>query len=336
VRPRAGFFKGGFTPPLRSTATDTWAKRHEEGEGVLKAALAKFFRKQARSVVERLRQHGPAAGVDGLFRPRDWDGRLKASARKLLDRLATASAAAEWQEYGPGRRRDLKADLEAQKVRPGPAARTAIESFLDQTFSQPWWAEVNDGVREDLEQALREGREAGENLDQLASRVKTALGGAGTVRAERIARTELTGALNAGADATRRELASMGLVKGKEWLALDDEATRPEHAEAHGQQVAADAPFVVGGEECQYPGDVSLSAGNRINCRCAAVTVPVSDEEAEALTAASRSSAGDLLSAWTEPEALRWLVGVLEQAACGAGPVEEKFPGGFVSDEEYR
>jgi len=75
-----------------------------------------------------------------------------------------------------------------------------------------------------------------------------------------------TGMLNGGQQAVREKLFEMGVIAGKEWSALDDERTRETHADADGQIVQVDQPFVVGGEECQYPGDDDLSAEERCNC----------------------------------------------------------------------
>ena len=47
-----------------------------------------------------------------------------------------------------------------------------------------------------------------------------------------------------------------------------DNDTREDHVEANGQVVGPGAMFVVGGEEAPYPGHWSLSAQERINCRC--------------------------------------------------------------------
>lgn len=83
--------------------------------------------------------------------------------------------------------------------------------------------------------------------------------------AERIARTEIIRAANAG---------SIGLVKAtgaasyKQWLATGDARTRPSHREADGQTVALNDSFSVGGESLDYPGDPSGSAEETIQCRC--------------------------------------------------------------------
>ena len=46
---------------------------------------------------------------------------------------------------------------------------------------------------------------------------------------------------------------------------------RPGHAEADGQEVKIDEPFIVDGESLMYPGDVTGSASNVINCRCTVI-----------------------------------------------------------------
>lgn len=92
-------------------------------------------------------------------------------------------------------------------------------------------------------------------------------------RATTIARTESTGALNAGAV---NAFLTEG-VKCVEWLAthrtvrLADDRTRLAHRLANGQKRPLGVPFLVGGEELFFPGDPTGSAGNVINCRCAIV-----------------------------------------------------------------
>jgi hypothetical protein len=57
------------------------------------------------------------------------------------------------------------------------------------------------------------------------------------------------------------------------WVSVLDERTRDWHAEADGQEVGADEPFIVNGEELDYPGDPNGSPENIINCRC--VSLPI-------------------------------------------------------------
>lgn len=53
----------------------------------------------------------------------------------------------------------------------------------------------------------------------------------------------------------------------KVWVTVGDEAVRPAHRDADGQQVDMDQPFNVDGENLMYPRDVG-SPGNTYNCRC--------------------------------------------------------------------
>lgn len=69
---------------------------------------------------------------------------------------------------------------------------------------------------------------------------------------------------------------SFGLVEGgrqagkslKRWLSAFLDTTRPDHADADGQEVGLDAPFEVGGEALMWPGDAAGSVKNTANCYC--------------------------------------------------------------------
>ena len=83
-------------------------------------------------------------------------------------------------------------------------------------------------------------------------------------RTELIARTELTRSAGAGTDALFKEWN----VQKKEWLATRDPRVRDTHAEADGQVVNMDEPFIVGGFQAMFPGDPALPLEESANCRC--------------------------------------------------------------------
>jgi len=85
-------------------------------------------------------------------------------------------------------------------------------------------------------------------------------------RTERIVRTEITTASNAG---SLKGIRSTGIPVKKVWAAAFSSNTRDQHAEANGQKVKEEEYFIVNGEQMEHPGDPSGSAGNVINCRCA-------------------------------------------------------------------
>lgn len=130
--------------------------------------------------------------------------------------------------------------------------------------------QINSTTRKNLIQALVEGINEGDGIEGLAQRVEEEFEYAKGYRARMIARTETTGASNFGQVEGYRQT---GTVGEKQWLAALDERTRTAHSNAHEQQVDLDEPFVVMGEELDYPGDPAGSAKNIIHCRCTQIPI---------------------------------------------------------------
>lgn len=118
-----------------------------------------------------------------------------------------------------------------------------------------------------IQNALLQGILQGDSITHLADRFQS-VANMNKAQAIRSARTAVTGAQSAGKQDRYEDLASKGCEITKIWVATDDERTRPEHAEADGQEVPYDEPFDVGDEELMHPGDRSGSAWNIYNCRC--------------------------------------------------------------------
>lgn len=95
-------------------------------------------------------------------------------------------------------------------------------------------------------------------------------------RALTISRTETTSAANYTAVEAGKEANYLTI---KEWLSIEDNRTRPSHAEANGQQTDLNGFFTVGGEQLEYAGDPRGSAGNIISCRCSTLVIPQLDED---------------------------------------------------------
>jgi phage portal protein BeeE len=267
----AGKAGGTFRRKRLDDAKALWLRTHGAGETAFAKALTQFFATLAREVALGV-AHAPTASPDALLLSSEWLPRLQAVARPQIAALALKGATDELKlarkAYAPSRK-----IADARQVKPSPEVKAAIDHFVDQTLEKPWWEDTLETSRKKLGKALKEGLDAGERLELMADRVKDALGEDSQVRAERIARSESTASLNAGHQASREMLADMGLVSGKEWLAIEDQDTRDAHLEADGQQVGVREKFVVGGEECKHPGDDSLSPEMRINCRCTSVAV---------------------------------------------------------------
>lgn len=120
----------------------------------------------------------------------------------------------------------------------------------------------------------------GESIGKIANRVQN-LSDANRSGALRNARTAVTGAQNAGRQASYDQAKKMGLQLRKRWIATKDSRTRHAHAMLDGQTVELDEPFKIEGSELMFPGDPTGRANLVWNCRCTMRTVEKEGIEAE-------------------------------------------------------
>lgn len=124
-----------------------------------------------------------------------------------------------------------------------------------------------------VRRTLLQGMQDGESVAELSDRIRD-VSDVTSGRAERIARTEVVGASNAGAMA---QMESAGLESTKEWLATNDLRTRDSHRRADGQVVDLNNNFTVGGVRMSRPHDPTGPANEVVNCRCTMI-FDVADE----------------------------------------------------------
>lgn len=139
------------------------------------------------------------------------------------------------------------------------AVRRKITSITDTTRAQIV-AQVDRGYQDGLGQR--------EIAKAISARVPTI----SRMRGAMIARTEVHGAANYGAQVAAKET---GLELRKEWVSAADERTRQTHADADEQVVGMNDAFDIGGTSLQFPGDPSGPASEVINCRCAVAYITV-------------------------------------------------------------
>lgn len=108
----------------------------------------------------------------------------------------------------------------------------------------------------------------GKSIPGIAKDLQTRMPEMNKSSAVRTARTAVTNAQNAGRMDSYVAATKMGIEMEREWVSALDARTRPEHADADGQVVGVDKPFIVGGEKLMFPGDRSGSGWNIYNCRC--------------------------------------------------------------------
>lgn len=113
---------------------------------------------------------------------------------------------------------------------------------------------VNSTTLQKLDATLAEGIDAGESIHDLGNRVSEVYDEFSVYRSELIARTEATAANNEGLLEGFRQ---SDVANAKEWIAVMDDRTRPEHAELNGTIILLDEAFSNGLKYPQEP-----------NCRC--------------------------------------------------------------------
>ena len=130
-------------------------------------------------------------------------------------------------------------------------------------------------IKDQLREAITEGINLGETVNELAERVKGIYNVASS-RALTIARTESASSINAGRFI---QLKNEG-VKRHEWVTALDEAVRDSHKALEGSITDIGEEFEFGGKGgfsggsgLKYPGDMGGEPGEVINCRCITVAV---------------------------------------------------------------
>lgn len=124
--------------------------------------------------------------------------------------------------------------------------------------------------------SILQGKGIGKIADDLQSRMRDM----SRASAIRTARTAVTAAENAGRLDTYRAAQDMGIKLKKRWIAILDNRTRHAHAEADGQKVDVDKPFIVDGYKLMMPGDKSAPGYLKYNCRCTTeAVIPGINEE---------------------------------------------------------
>lgn len=144
--------------------------------------------------------------------------------------------------------------MESSSVRPYKPVNISIDE------SSRW-------SKNKLQNALLQGILQGDSITHIADRFQ-AVTNMNRASAIRNARTACTYAQNKGKQDRLMDLKKQGCSVTKKWKATADERTRPEHWEAHLQEVDVDQHFEVGGELLMEPGDPNASGWNRYNCRC--------------------------------------------------------------------
>lgn len=247
----------GYGGTRHTLAMRRFTRAADRNERTLAAAMRDLFGRQEESVLARLRKRS----IDGVltrddddsvsapFDTEQWEEKFREVIQPLLSDIFADGAAETLDGLSVGVDLDIN-NPEVRKWLDARARRFAVQ------VNETTWAALKD--------ALGEGMDAGESIDQLSERVKGIFTDATQRRAEVIARTEVVSAFNSGGLAAAK---ASGVVTGKTWLSALDTRVRDSHAEAHGQTVGIDEDFTVGSGSGPAPGDLGV-AEEDIQCRC--------------------------------------------------------------------
>ena len=123
-----------------------------------------------------------------------------------------------------------------------------------------------DALKKEIREELSRGIAAGKMIDDLAKAIdrRTSVG---LGKAKRIARTEARRIQNEAAYDAQLKAKENGADVLKEWCAILDSKTRPDHRKLHGQRKELDEYFEVNGHRALHPSGFGI-ASEDINCRC--------------------------------------------------------------------
>lgn len=254
----------------------TWREQIRSSVGhetVLYNAMRSAISKRYRATAEIVRMQGVSMAMASTSRLLYDDSIFEPLMKMYMD-VAMFYAKRTYREVinrNDGTSKGLKIPVHWKSIgRFEPVWRSAIETFLRQ-HGVTFVGDINETTRRDLLRILTKMSTAGAG----ESEVITALTQSNipAVRAMRIARTEVTRALNAGILLAG---AALPFEVYKEWLTAEDEKVRGNpfsHIALHGTVLPLNSSFN-NGEEIRFPGDPLASAENVINCRCTLNLLP--------------------------------------------------------------
>lgn len=145
-----------------------------------------------------------------------------------------------------------------------------------------------DTITEDATRWLRGAHEEGLSISDITSELQDLNQHLDETVAHRAARTAVNSTARAGHHSAHED--APGVV-AERWESELRDNTRDDHREAHGQTVAVDNTFEVGGVYMLHPGDPSAPVGQIANCLCRARPLfedELSESELEAILAGER------------------------------------------------
>jgi hypothetical protein len=265
VSPARGGGGDAASPGARSAARRRAAERIDRAEAAIDDLLTRFYERQERVVLARLKgtkarqgtrhwrpapAEAKALNVGAVIQPARWAADIAGDAEEVVMRV--------WRQTA-----DLAADdlgLASPVGLDSPIVRAAVVERVRRIMSS------TEARARQVADVILDLDSTGADLDEIVTAVQ------GTYDQRQIwaattAQTEATGLVNLSSLTTAQ---AVGL-RTKEWLSSRDEKVRHTHSGVgggDGQVAPVGLPFVIGGFPLQYPGDPLGPPQETINCRC--------------------------------------------------------------------
>ncbi len=139
-----------------------------------------------------------------------------------------------------------------------PEVSTIINEFHNRLKN------INNTTYNHIKDILRQAYDDGSGIEEIQRNIRAAYKDFSINRARTVARTEMNGMVNGGADVAYKQAG----IEKKMWISAFLSTSRQTHMDADGQIVNIDENFIVDGEMLRYPGHPNGSPGNVINCYC--------------------------------------------------------------------
>ena len=249
-------------------------KRTQNNEVQLEKALAKFFNKLKKEVLNALDEywkdyqmlqghidlitapvheaHKEYYELLTLYIKREY--RLGSAEAKRLVRLANSKQKVASKSMRMPVRAIIKKDNDLFGTLP-----SAEERLLNRTFTAS--ERTLSRVDSQINQIITDGYRSGKGINDVANSLNQRFDQLTSWESKRIARTEIHNSHNTAVMDTYQELG----VEYTMWIAAEDERTRDSHLEINGEIIPMGSEYSNG---LKYPGDTDGDIEEWINCRC--------------------------------------------------------------------
>lgn len=260
-KPRGGFKLKGYnlqTPEQKAAYWKSFERQRARWYSKMNAAALDMFSQEAKAVAAAFAKNGDMAAA------------LAAVDKKAWEEFYVKYYIAIMEDFGKETYEGFKSHIPKHSKEWDPWDSLILGRIFKAAARKVTM--VTDYTKELIKGIVYTGRDNGDSIATIARDLKTNFDQFGTVRAFRIARTEVVSASNFGSYQAAQQAAEEVGDLEKEWIDSGDERVRDKHEKVNGERVGLYKKFSNG---LEHPGDMSGPADEVINCRCTTIYHPI-------------------------------------------------------------